>query len=333
MEDVPGVTRDRVAYDAEWAGRRFTLWTPAAGRCRPRASTCASPSRPRSRSSRRRRAVRRRCHRRRDRHRRGRRCGSCAVRAALSSSSRTRWTMRVPRPTPRCCGRSGSASRGRSRPCTDAVPATCSTPSWGCFPRCPGCRRTPAAGRGGSRWSAGPMSASPGCSTVSPAASRWSSTRSPAPPATPWTSSSSFGGQTWRFVDTAGIRRRVRQTRGADFYASLRTQTALEKAEVAVVLIDGEERIAEQDIRVVSRWSTPGAPSCSRSTSGTCWTRSAVTTWNARSTRPPPRRLGAAGEHLRAHRPPHGPPRPRDGALPGRLGAARLDRPAERLPR
>src|SRR5579875_206759 len=24
-EDVPGVTRDRVAYDAEWAGRRFTL--------------------------------------------------------------------------------------------------------------------------------------------------------------------------------------------------------------------------------------------------------------------------------------------------------------------
>src|SRR5699024_8660958 len=25
VEDVPGVTRDRVAYDAEWSGRRFTL--------------------------------------------------------------------------------------------------------------------------------------------------------------------------------------------------------------------------------------------------------------------------------------------------------------------
>ena len=25
VEDVPGVTRDRVAYEAEWAGRRFTL--------------------------------------------------------------------------------------------------------------------------------------------------------------------------------------------------------------------------------------------------------------------------------------------------------------------
>ncbi|MEO5982406.1 MAG: ribosome biogenesis GTPase Der [Pedococcus sp.] len=60
-----------------------------------------------------------------------------------------------------------------------------------------------------------------------------------------------LGGRTWRFVDTAGIRRRVHQARGADFYASLRTQTALEKAEVAVVLIDAEQPIAEQDVRVV----------------------------------------------------------------------------------
>lgn len=62
-----------------------------------------------------------------------------------------------------------------------------------------------------------------------------------------------LGGKTWRFVDTAGIRRRVHQTRGADFYASLRTQTALEKAEVAVVLIDAEQSIAEQDVRVVQQ--------------------------------------------------------------------------------
>src|SRR4029450_9823118 len=60
-----------------------------------------------------------------------------------------------------------------------------------------------------------------------------------------------LGGRTWRFVDTAGIRRRVHQARGADFYASLRTQTALDKAEGAVVLIDAEEPIAEQDIRVL----------------------------------------------------------------------------------
>ncbi|MGN6302302.1 MAG: ribosome biogenesis GTPase Der [Angustibacter sp.] len=62
-----------------------------------------------------------------------------------------------------------------------------------------------------------------------------------------------LGGRTWRFVDTAGIRRRVHQTRGADFYASLRTQTALEKAEVAVVLIDAGTPITEQDVRVVQQ--------------------------------------------------------------------------------
>ncbi|MGI4894726.1 MAG: ribosome biogenesis GTPase Der [Janthinobacterium lividum] len=61
-----------------------------------------------------------------------------------------------------------------------------------------------------------------------------------------------LGGRTWRFVDTAGIRRRVHLTKGADFYASLRTQTALEKAEVAVVLLDAHEPLSEQDIRIIS---------------------------------------------------------------------------------
>ncbi|GAB3216300.1 ribosome biogenesis GTPase Der [Kineococcus gypseus] len=61
-----------------------------------------------------------------------------------------------------------------------------------------------------------------------------------------------LGGRTWRFVDTAGIRRRVHLTKGADFYASLRTQAALEKAEVAAVLVDASEPLTEQDIRIVS---------------------------------------------------------------------------------
>ncbi|MFN8076408.1 MAG: ribosome biogenesis GTPase Der [Kineosporiaceae bacterium] len=60
-----------------------------------------------------------------------------------------------------------------------------------------------------------------------------------------------LGGKRWRFVDTAGIRRRVHQTAGADFYASLRTQAALEKAEVALVLLDAGEPLTEQDTRVV----------------------------------------------------------------------------------
>jgi GTP-binding protein len=60
-----------------------------------------------------------------------------------------------------------------------------------------------------------------------------------------------IAGKVWRFVDTAGIRRRVHLSQGADFYASLRTSTALEKAEVAVVVIDVSEPISEQDVRII----------------------------------------------------------------------------------
>ncbi|WP_169080393.1 ribosome biogenesis GTPase Der [Microcella alkalica] len=60
-----------------------------------------------------------------------------------------------------------------------------------------------------------------------------------------------LGGRIWNFVDTAGIRRRVHLQQGSDFYASLRTAAALEKAEVAVVLIDVTEPISEQDVRII----------------------------------------------------------------------------------
>jgi GTP-binding protein len=59
-------------------------------------------------------------------------------------------------------------------------------------------------------------------------------------------------GQVWRFVDTAGLRRRVHQAKGMEFYASLRTQTALEAAEVAIVLIDSSVPLTEQDQRVLT---------------------------------------------------------------------------------
>jgi GTP-binding protein len=56
----------------------------------------------------------------------------------------------------------------------------------------------------------------------------------------------------WWFVDTAGIRRRVRAASGHEFYASLRTKAALDKAEVAIVLMDAAEPISEQDTRILS---------------------------------------------------------------------------------
>jgi GTPase len=61
-----------------------------------------------------------------------------------------------------------------------------------------------------------------------------------------------LGGVTWRFVDTAGIRRRVREAQGADYFAALRSERALERAEVAVVLVDASEPLAEQDLRIIS---------------------------------------------------------------------------------
>jgi len=61
-----------------------------------------------------------------------------------------------------------------------------------------------------------------------------------------------IGGSTWRFIDTAGIRKRANQDSGTDYYASLRTATALERAEVAVVVLDASVPLTEQDLRIVS---------------------------------------------------------------------------------
>ena len=59
-------------------------------------------------------------------------------------------------------------------------------------------------------------------------------------------------GRIWRFVDTAGLRRKVGQASGHEFYASVRTHSAIDAAEVCIVLIDGSQPITEQDQRVLS---------------------------------------------------------------------------------
>ena len=59
-------------------------------------------------------------------------------------------------------------------------------------------------------------------------------------------------GQLWHFVDTAGLRKRVGQAQGHEYYASLRTKAAIETAEVVIMLIDASQPITEQDQRVVN---------------------------------------------------------------------------------
>ena len=60
-----------------------------------------------------------------------------------------------------------------------------------------------------------------------------------------------LGGRTWRFIDTAGIRKRVKEASGHEYYASLRTSTAIDRAEVAVLVLDGSQSVSEQDMRII----------------------------------------------------------------------------------
>ncbi len=61
-----------------------------------------------------------------------------------------------------------------------------------------------------------------------------------------------LGGKTWRFVDTAGLRRKVGQASGHEFYASVRTHGAIDAAEVVIVLIDASQQLSEQDQRILT---------------------------------------------------------------------------------
>lgn len=61
-----------------------------------------------------------------------------------------------------------------------------------------------------------------------------------------------LGGRTWRFIDTAGIRKRIKEASGHEYYASLRTNAAIERAEVAVMIVDASQPLTEQDTRIIS---------------------------------------------------------------------------------
>jgi GTPase len=67
-----------------------------------------------------------------------------------------------------------------------------------------------------------------------------------------------LGGRPWRFIDTAGIRKRVKEASGHEYYASLRTNTAIERAEVAVLVVDASKPLSEQDQRIISTVAEAG---------------------------------------------------------------------------
>jgi len=162
VQDVPGVTRDRVAYDALWNGRRFTLvdtggWEPDARGLQAMVSAQAERAAAtadvilfvvdgRTGATETDLVVARTL-------RRAKRPVVLAVTKVdddrLESDTAELWSL-------------GWGSRTRSAACTGAAAATCSTPSWPSY-RTPRPTRTSKAGPDASRWSAGRTSGSPAC--------------------------------------------------------------------------------------------------------------------------------------------------------------------------
>jgi GTPase len=58
------------------------------------------------------------------------------------------------------------------------------------------------------------------------------------------------GESTFVLVDTAGLRRKRRQRQGIEYYSELRALEAAERADAALVLVDAEEGVVEQDLTV-----------------------------------------------------------------------------------
>jgi GTP-binding protein len=253
VQDVPGVTRDRVAYDAVWNGRRFTLvdtggWEPDARGLRAAVAAQAELAIATADAvllvvdaqvgaTATEEAVAR-VLRRSDRP---------VLLAAtkvdderLIADTASLWSLGLGEPVPV----SGLHGRG-SGDLLDAVLALLpETPRDAVGLRAGGPRRVALVGKPNVGKS----------SLLNRVTGEERSVVDPVAGTTvdPVDSLVELDGQVWRFVDTAGLRKRVRNASGMEYYASLRTASAIEAAEVVVVLVDASEPMAEQDQRLIT---------------------------------------------------------------------------------
>ena len=248
VEDVPGVTRDRIAYDAEWAGRSFVLldtggWEPAGDGLIASISEIAAAAasdadvvvfvvdaiRGATEAD---AQVARRLQRE----------STAVVLAANKVDSMAGeadvaalWSLGLGEPHP------VSALHGRgSGDLLDVIVAELPVAH---EPAAGSARRVAILGRPNvGKSSLLNKLAGETRALVDPQAG---TTRDPVD------ISLQIDGTTWQFVDTAGLRRKVRQASGTEYFAHLRTHNALETAELALVVIDASVTISEQDVRIV----------------------------------------------------------------------------------
>jgi GTP-binding protein len=253
VQDVPGVTRDRVAYDAQWNGRRFTLvdtggWEPDARGLRASVAAQAELAMATADAvllvvdaqvgaTATEEAVARVL-------RRGDRPVLLAATKVdddrLLAETAALWSLGLGEPRPV----SGLHGRGSGDLLDAILEVLPETPGERYGAALGGPRRVALVGRPNvGKSSLLNRLAGEDRAVVDPEAGTT---------VDPVDSLVELDGQTWRFVDTAGLRKRVRTASGTEYYASLRTQSTIEAAEVAVVLIDASEPMTEQDQRVIS---------------------------------------------------------------------------------
>jgi GTP-binding protein len=61
-----------------------------------------------------------------------------------------------------------------------------------------------------------------------------------------------YHGRTIVFIDTAGLRRRAKVADDIEFYSTIRTEQAIERADVCVLVVDAAEGMGNQDFRIAT---------------------------------------------------------------------------------
>ena len=258
VEDTPGVTRDRIAYDAQWAGRRFTVvdtggWEPGA---RDRAAAIAAQAEaavamadvvlfvveaPVGATDADEAAVKM--------LRRSAKpvilVANKADNPALELEASALWSLGLGEPYP------VSALHGRGTgDLFDAVLAVLPEAPSVEEPAVRGPRRVALVGR--------PNVGKSSLLNRLAGEERAVVDQVAGTTVDPVDSLVTIDGETWLLVDTAGLRRRVARATGTEYYASLRTAGAIDAAEVVIVLLDASEPISEQDLRILSMVTDAG---------------------------------------------------------------------------